>query len=289
MTDQSYVPASIDSATDFDYPSDLYSYIRTAEGVDTFDDVSEEQIQRYKTEGFLVIERAFDLGEVRGTLEGLLDLIDGKRPDFRNLQFEARAKGTIESLPPERKQDYVRKLMGFVNYDDRLAALAEHPRLTALLSRIIGEPNLNMFQDMALLKPPGVGREKPWHQDKAFFNLKIESPVVGVWIALDEATPENGCMRVIPGSHLEGPVVHFVRRDWQICDSDVQTEREVAVPLRPGGCLLFDGLMQHGTPANRTSTRRRAVQLHYTAASAVWGTPEERMAIFGSEGRDVSC
>ena len=51
----------------------------------------------------------------------------------------------------------------------------------------------------------GGGREKPWHQDKAFFEIDVTSPVVGVWIALDEATPDNGCMHVIPGSHLEGP------------------------------------------------------------------------------------
>ena len=56
---------------------------------------------------------------------------------------------------------------------------------------------------MALLKPPR-GREKPWHQDHAYFNLPLDTPIVGVWIALDEATPENGCMHVIPGSHREG-------------------------------------------------------------------------------------
>jgi len=63
----------------------------------------------------------------------------------------------------------------------------------------------------------------------------------------------------------------------------------VVVPLAPGGLLLFDGLIHHGTPANLTQERRRAVQFHYAARSAVWTNEEERLAIFGGEGRGVSC
>jgi phytanoyl-CoA hydroxylase len=83
--------------------------------------------------------------------------------------------------------------------------------------------------------------------------------------------------------------VHFKRRDWQICDDQVATNRVVAVPLQPGGCLFFDGLMPHGTPATRSPKRRRALQLHYIPASAERTTTEERMAVFGSDGKDVTC
>src|SRR5690606_35073346 len=119
------------------------------------------------------------------------------------------------------RQNYIRKFSSFVNYDERLMAMSNHPELLALVRRLMGaEPAL--FQDMGLCKPPHGGREKPWHQDKAYFNYAVDAPVVGVWIALDEASAENGCMHVIPGSHREGPVIHFKRRDWQICDTDVQ-------------------------------------------------------------------
>ena len=69
----------------------------------------------------------------------------------------------------------VRKLMWFVNYDERLKALASHPKLLAVLRRIIGSDNLTMFQDMGLVKPPRIGREKPWHQDMAYFNVPIDT------------------------------------------------------------------------------------------------------------------
>ena len=74
------------------------------------------------------------------------------------------------------------------------------------------------------------------------FNLPEGTTVVGVWIALDEATPENGCLHVIPGSNIEGPMIHFKRRDWQICDTDVPIGRDTMVPLKPGGCLFWHGL-----------------------------------------------
>ena len=108
-----------------------------------------------------------------------------------------------------------------------------------------------------------------------------------MWIALDEATAENGCMHIIPGSHEEGPVVHFDRRDWQICDTDVQVDQDVMAPLEPGGALLFDGLLHHGTPPNTSDSRRRALQFHYTAADAEW--LEERPEEFGNTDKDVEC
>ena len=132
--------------------------------------------------------------------------------------------------------------------------MSEHPELLDVVSRVIGAPPA-LFQDMALLKPPRIGREKPWHQDHAYFDLPLDTPVVGVWIALDRATTDNGCMTIIPGSHRRGPVVHFQRRDWQICDTHVDNRGALAVPLEPGGCLLFSSFMHHGTPHQH---RRRA-------------------------------
>ena len=135
----------------------------------------------------------------------------------------------------------MRKISHFIQWDARLHRIATHPRLLALVERLI-EAQPGIFEDKALIKPPRVGREKPWHQDHAYWNLPLDAHVVTVWIALDAATVDNGCLYVIPGSHREGPVVHFKRRDWQICDDQVQTERAVAAPLRPGGAAALPQL-----------------------------------------------
>jgi len=100
---------------------------------------------------------------------------------------------------------------------------------------------------------------------------------------------ENGCMHIIPGTQAAGPVVHFRRRDWQICDTSVELGKIAAVPLRPGGLLFFDGLLHHGTPPSRSARRRRALQFHFIPEGTAKTSPEERMAVFGSEGKDVEC
>lgn len=266
----------------------LYQTDVMAKGVSGFDAVTDREISQFLSHGFLVVENAFSPDEISAALAGLLDLIDGKNPDYKEIQFEASARELLPTLSADQKQDVVRKLMSFVEYDPRLKAISAHPVLLDVLTRIIGEEPA-LFQDMAMLKPPRLGREKPWHQDIAFFPLSPEAMVVGVWIALDEALPENGCMHIIPGSHRDGPVTHFQRRDFQICDTDVVTDQVVAVPLKPGSLLFFHGLIHHGSPPSRSPLRRRALQLHYKPASIGWTSEEERLAIFGSEGKDASC
>lgn len=286
----------LDEGVDDRAAADLYRTHRTADGVAGFGSVTDKHVDRFKREGYLVVEDAFPPGMVADALDGLLDLIDGQRPAFidgqqvnaSGIQFEAKAADLLPTLTREQKQDVVRKLIGFVEHEPRLAAIAEHPPLVDAVARIMGEAPV-LFQDQALLKPPLIGREKPWHQDIAFFTLPADAMVVGVWVALDEALPENGCMHVIPGSHRAGPVPHFQRRDWQICDGDVAVEEVVAVPLRPGSLLLFHGLIHHGTPPSQSPRRRRALQIHYKPESVARIEEEERLAVFGSEGKDVTC
>lgn len=96
-------------------------------------------------------------------------------------------------------------------------------------------------------------------------------------------------MHVIPGSHVRGPEIHFVRRDFQICDDRVAGTPCRTVELEPGGALLFDGMLWHGTPPNRTKDRRRALQFHYAPEWAVEGSEEDRLRHFGHEGTGATC
>ncbi|HEY8744609.1 MAG TPA: phytanoyl-CoA dioxygenase family protein [Chloroflexota bacterium] len=270
------------------YDDRLYEQHGVATAFEAGDALTEDQVTAYEDQGFLGLERLLSPAEVQLSLEGLLDLIDGRYPEFRHIQFEAGARALLGGMAAEQKQDLVRKIFSFVAYDSRLKAVAEHPRLLQAARRLLGDEPL-LFEDKALIKPPRIGREKPWHQDHVYWNLPLGTRAVTAWIALDAATVENGCMYVIPGSHREGPVVHFRRRDWQICDDQVATSRVVAAPLAPGGCLFFDSLLQHGTPANSSTQRRRALQFVYVPASAARINQAERLAVFGGEGKGVTC
>ncbi len=249
--------------------------------------ITEQHIALYRKCGFLAINDVFTPDEVTAGLAGLGHLIMGGNPAFKGVQFEATALERLGEMALDERLDYVRKLMWFVGFDPRLHALAYHPGLQAVLTRLLDDTPV-MFQDMALIKPPRIGREKPWHQDKAYFNLDLRESVVGCWIALDEATVENGCMHLRPDMPLQ-PLVHFRRRDWQICDTETLGKQCVAAPLKPGGVLLFDGLLVHGTPHNTSGMRRRAVQFHYQSSRYPKLDEQVRMAIFGSEGKGAQC
>lgn len=266
----------------------LYRPTALAETIPSLDAIGPAECARFAEQGYLSIEKAFDAAEVREALFAVSDLIAGKNPAFEGRMVENKAKARLAEMSEAERYDAIRKLSGFCKHDARLDALCRHPKLLAVLRKLQGgEPEC--FQDMALLKPPRIGREKPWHQDNAYFKYAPGATVVGVWIALDEAGVENGCMHILPGGHRAGPRIHFKRRDWQLCDTEMLGVPCTAVPLPPGGCLLFNGLLPHGTPTNHSGKRRRALQFHYAPAGALKISEEERLALFGSEGKDVEC
>jgi phytanoyl-CoA hydroxylase len=271
------------------HPPDLYRHDAVCAPADGWTGLDEETVALYRRDGYLAVAGAFTSAEVEGAVHGLADLINGKVPSFSDITFEAAVRARLHELTSEQRHDAVRKLMHFCPQEPRLHALAYHPSLIAVLRTLLGGREPRMFQDMALLKPPKIGREKPWHQDHAYFNLPLGTPVVGVWVALDEATLDNGCMRVLHQGHQQGPQPHFKRRDWQLCDTQIPRHGVVACPLKPGGLLLFDGLLPHGTPHNTSPARRRAVQFHYAPADAVECAEAERLRHFGPEGKGVEC
>jgi len=285
---------------------DLYDYTTLVESVNGLDAINETLAQRYQEQGVIAVHNAFDAAQVQGALAGLTDLIAGKVPAFTNIQFRGEVRDRLDQLTLEERIDAVRRLLAFAEYDARLLSIAQHPKLLAAVEKLLGAPP-KLFQSMALIKPPR-GREKPWHQDHAYFELPLDVRVVGVWIALDEAGIENGCMRFMPGWHSvesgrggeresgrasalrevqvgagKRPLwPHYLLRDLQICDREMEglQAHRSAAPLQPGGLVMFDSFIPHGTPSNYTTQRRRALQFHYTTVEVPKITAEERIAIW---------
>lgn len=292
----------------------VYQMDAEADSVDGFQAVDQAALDRYEAEGFLLIRGGLpadvvaaavtELEAMRGDddpgceavyFEGMmrerlgmaalhLDLPD--TPSFEQLAMSDRIDA-IADLPRDVRRELVRKFMGFVEKHPPLLAAAEYPPLLEVIERIADVP-MRLFQDMAMIKPPG-GREKPWHQDHAYFNLPLDTRVVAVWTALSDVTVANGCMHVIPGGHRDGPRPHFMRRDWQFCDDHVAGDRRLALPMEPGDLMLFDGKLPHGTPTNQTDQQRWALQVHYMPRTATEVGEALRLQAFGSEGKGVTC
>jgi phytanoyl-CoA hydroxylase len=204
------------------------------------------------------------------------------------MRFEA---GTDPfSMPAEKAELAVRVLYGYREEHPVFARLTEHPLIMSIVESIVGRGAL-LFQDMALIKPPLIGSEKPWHQDDAYFSYAPIDQVVGVWIALDDARADNGCMHVIPGGHRNTGVKHWHSAlDCEIVDGRIDASRAVPIELNAGGALFFSGLLPHRTPVNRTSHRRRALQFHYRGAATRKLEPVEYDRVFvEQDGSPASC
>lgn len=271
-----------------EYDPGLYAATGVVDTLDGLGSVSADDIEQFHREGFLAIQNAYSQDEVREAMDAIADLTGDRESEVRVVQFERGQKEKVMEANGEARELLVRKLTRFVGHDSRLDVFGENSELLDILRRIMGEP-AKLFANQAMLKPPGIGREKPWHQDHAYFDLPMDTCIVSAWVALDKADPENGCMHVIPASHQDGPVVHFKRRDWQICDTDVARGQIEAVALEPGGVLLWHGRLHHGSPANHSDRRRRALQLHFVPESVEKIPSDERLAAYGSEGKDVTC
>ncbi len=270
------------------YQEGLYDPQAVAPRVEIAEALTEASRSHYRQHGWLSVTGLLDARELDDAKNAIDDLIYGRVPVFSGVSYEKSYQDSVEQMSAQERYDAVRKLYDFVPYEDRLAQIALGERIGAICRHLL-DRDVRLFQDMALLKPPHGGREKPWHQDHAFFDYPLGTRIVGVWIAVDEATIANGCMQVLDGGHLAGPMHHFRRRDWQICDTDMAGQRSVAFPLRPGDGMFFDGLLPHGTPSNNSGQRRRALQFHYMDQQARPSDPAERLAIFGGEGAGATC
>ena len=287
MSEPPQIKDILDNGVTEPYDPALFDYDEVATGVDGLDAVGDDELAEFHERKFLLVRNVFAREQIDRACDAMHDLIFKRGKGSYSIHFEPGVKDKIDQLQGTEREYAVRKLADFNDVDPRLDALLYDPGVLATLVKL-GVDDPQMFQTMALIKPPG-GRDKAWHQDRAYFNVPVEDPIIGVWIALDETTPENGCMFVRPGWH--DPVVHFQRRDWQICDADALSLpiKPVALPMQPGDILFFDSLLPHGTPTNYSNQRRRAAQFHYASANVRKTSLEERLAIFGEEGKDVTC
>jgi phytanoyl-CoA hydroxylase len=249
-----------------------------------------DQIMQYRTEGYIALTdllTPLEIGQCRQALERTArELVEskdtrytpprlGKNNNHHGASYQRPDSASMMQLESEfdpagktfdEINGHVRKFMCFCNEDEVFQRLVSPGnRLGGVVSSLIG-PDPILFQEMALVKPPFVGSEKPWHQDNAYFSVSQLDQVIGVWIALDDAGVENGCMHVIPGGHTEGAFRHHHGLDCEIDPGLLKSHRVRPVPIPAGGAMFFHGMIPHQTPPNRSAQRRRALQFHFRGA-----------------------
>jgi ectoine hydroxylase-related dioxygenase (phytanoyl-CoA dioxygenase family) len=178
-------------------------------------------------------------------------------------------------------EDYISKVFN-CHAEGLSRTLAEQAALTALVSDLLG-PDIDCFQSQFILKNPGVIGQ-PWHQDSYYFRFDRQ-PQVGVWVAISEATLENGCLWVAPGSHAAGHIFEHIpdrrpaanRGYLEIVGED--TSRQAPALMAPGDVLFFHSYLMHMSTDNVAASRRSAMVYHYGRAGTQVLTPETAAAL----------
>jgi len=222
------------------------------------------QIAGYRRDGFMVVRGLIAPRLVAAAIDAISGLASGRIP-ARATQIAFEPGVDASRLRAEDREGFVRKFSHYVSDSEALRAIAMSRRLHAILDRILGEGR-ELLQDMALIKPPRVGGAKPWHQDASYFRVRDPGLVVGVWIALDPARRENGCMEVIPGSHLGRPVPHVPQEDVNLCTIRpdlVRLADRLHVEMEAGDALIFHCNAIHRSDANRSPNRRWTLLICY--------------------------
>lgn len=150
-------------------------------------------------------------------------------------------------------------------------SLARHPRLLDMVEDLLG-PNLQLYYSMLMMKPPREGFAAPWHQDFAFF-AHGRADLLACMVAIDDATPENGCLRVAPGSHRLGLLNHYKDGEFTgIFQGDAEAfdapGGHAMLPVAAGGVIFWHALTLHSSHPNRSELPRRAVVLEYKNPAA---------------------
>ena len=222
--------------------------------------LDQQDLDTYKADGLLKSPFSIEdslLGKMRESLDKLL----------RDNADIAPETLVCPHIPYGKKHDAT-AAQAWLDY-------ARHPGILNLVSQIIG-PDIVLWGSQVFCKPPVTGKEIPWHQDGQYWPIR---PIAtcSVWMALDDATPENGCMRFIPGSHAGGSIYKHRKSDRKdiVLDQEVEPSQFDASTakddvLRAGQFSLHDVYLIHGSNANRSPRRRAGFVIRYMPATSVF-------------------
>ncbi len=220
-----------------------------------FNVIDREQAESYDELGFFVLPDAFP-SEVLDDVVAAIDPLEAKEAaELRKLKdgkfFIARA-------------DEITFTTHLVARSDTLREFTQHAVFAGLCADLIG-PEVRLYWDQAVYKKPDTTSPFPWHQDNGYAFLEPQQYLT-CWVALTDATEENGCPWVVPGVHRMGTLVHSYSDIGLICLTDPSDA--IPVPVERGSIVVFSSLTPHSTGPNVTDQIRKAYIAQYAPDGA---------------------
>jgi ectoine hydroxylase-related dioxygenase (phytanoyl-CoA dioxygenase family) len=237
--------------------------------------LTEHDVEFFRANGYLLPGRQLFSEETLARLEGI---------------FNEHLADKGDKLSDELDTPHYR--------DERLLDFLLSDEVLDTVEPLIG-PDIALWSSHFISKDPFTGRATPWHEDSAFWEGRFDryDHIVTIWLALEDGSfKENGCMRVIPGSHRGGGFsdnyepTDITEQTFHAGLSGVDEEKAVYFELKRGEFSMHDGRIVHGAKANTSPVRRTGYTMRYFPSSVRMQPVEinEGWKIWLARGRDLA-
>jgi len=231
-----------------------------------------EQVDAYRRDGFLVVERWLGASEVERARERF-------ERCFQHEWETGLAPDEVNYDPATTPPDLTRQLCNVWKADRTLAATVLAERNARFGAALAGEPGMRLLQDNAIWKPPS-GKALLCHQDAAYVDFLAPKNMTTCWMALDDTRADTGTIFYVRGSNHWPPAARggafHAPDDWL---AHVRRSRPdgaqldlVPIEVPAGGAAFHDGWTFHGSPPNdRPDAQRRSIVSHMVSTVTTWG------------------
>ena len=216
--------------------------------------ITDDQKRRFAEDGYFVLEDVF----TRDEMDALAARIEALQ---RRHEEELAARGGTEGISRAGEITFTAFL---AEQDPAIREFVTRPEFVAITTQLLG-PDTDLYWNQSVFKQPEGEKEFPWHQDDGYTPV-TPSPYLTLWLALNDATPENGCISVLPGSHRRGLVEHRPSPIGLVCHSADDPDQGVKVPVKAGSMAVFQSLTMHKSGPNVSAGPRKAYVIQYSHA-----------------------
>ena len=218
--------------------------------------LSADEVAQFDAHGFVVVPDLVEpdqIGAVTEDLDALEAEVDAFLQTRDDGRFSIAETGALTVA------------IHAVTRSERARALSRHPAIVDLCADLVG-PDVRLYWDQAVYKKTEKPRRVPWHQDNGYTYVEPQAYLT-VWLALTDATEQNGCPEVAPGHHRRGTLAHHYvdPLGWECLPEGTPS---VAAPVGAGGAVVFSSLTPHRTGPNLTDAVRKAYILQYCPSDA---------------------
>jgi ectoine hydroxylase-related dioxygenase (phytanoyl-CoA dioxygenase family) len=216
--------------------------------------ITEAQMRQLQEDGYFVLDNVFTHDE--------MDALAIRIEQHQQIHEEwLAANGGASGISRANEITFTDHL---AEKDDAIKEFCTRPEFVEITTKILG-PDIDLYWNQSVFKQPEGEKEFPWHQDDGYTPVD-PSPYLTLWLALNDATPENGCISVMPGSWKRGLVPHEHTPIGLACHSSDDPDQGTLVPVKAGSIAVFYSLTMHKSGPNRSIGSRKAYVIQYSNA-----------------------